>query len=780
MIREHLSRVLDGQRLSRDEMAHCMGEVLRGEAAAAQVAALLGALRVRGESVEELVGAALAVREVAVRVPSRGVVVDTCGTGGDAQGTFNVSTAAALVASACGIMVAKHGNRSVSSRCGSADVLEAMGARLDLDVPALSALLEQTRLAFLFAPAHHPAFKRVANLRRELGVRTVFNLIGPLANPAGAQRQVLGVFDPKLAPLMADVLLELGAEHALVVHGEGLDEISVSGPTVIEEVRDGLRRRLIITPEALGLERHPMDSLRGGDAAVNAALILSVLDGAKGGPRDAVLANGAAALLVGGHVSELREGVVRAAEVIDSGAARAHLERFLRVQRGDGTMLDAIVSRLPTTDRAGGDHAAQRPALHIEKAREAEINRSGGAHAGQSRTRNNEIKSATGAREVQHRAPHSQAGEEARHAETKHPAGEDSGAPHLQAGARASDTEHNHAAADNHTMHAAGEDSGVPHLQAGAKASDADHNHAGAALQRHTRDHDIMHAGSEAPAAPHLQAGAKASDAEHNHAEAAEQRRTREHETRHAGSEAPGAPHLRGNELEQRAGLRHVAHHQDGPGRFFSMLSSVGGPARLIAEVKRRSPSAGPIAEIPDAAAYARDCVAKGAAAISVLTNEADFGGSLNDLHAVCAALEVPVLRKEFIVDPRQLDEAEAAGADAVLLIVAVLGSGLRAMLEATRRRGLDALVEVHDETELARALDAGATVIGINNRDLRTFQVDLSVSERLVTRVPAGVKVIAESGVRSQADLERLRRAGLSNFLVGELFARGGALSCA
>ncbi len=645
MIREHLSRVLDGQRLSRDEMAHCMGEVLRGEAAAAQVAALLGALRVRGESVEELVGAALAVREVAVRVPSRGVVVDTCGTGGDAQGTFNVSTAAALVASACGVTVAKHGNRSVSSRCGSADVLEAMGARLDLNVPTLSALLEQTRLAFLFAPAHHPAFKRVANLRRELSVRTVFNLIGPLANPAGAQRQVLGVFDPKLAPLMADVLLELGAEHALVVHGEGLDEISVSGPTVVEEVRDGLRRRLIITPEALGLERHPMDSLRGGDAAVNAALILSVLGGAKGGPRDAVLANTAAALLVGGQVSELREGVVRAAEVIDSGAARAHLERFLRVQRGDGTMLDAIVSRLPTTDRAGGDHSAQLPALHS---------------------------------------------------------------------------------------------------QAIAKARDAEINHAGVAraVQRHTRDHETRHAGSEAPAAPHLQAAAE----------------------------------RRGNGLEQRD----FAHHQDGPGRFFSMLSSVGGPARLIAEVKRRSPSAGPIAEIPDAAAYARDCVAKGAAAISVLTNEADFGGSLNDLHAVCAALEVPVLRKEFIVDPRQLDEAAAAGADAVLLIVAVLGSGLRAMLEATRHRGLDALVEVHDETELARALDAGATVIGINNRDLRTFQVDLSVSERLVTRVPTGVKVIAESGVRSQADLERLRRAGLSNFLVGELFARGGALSCA
>ncbi len=644
MIREHLARVLEGQRLSRLEMAHCIGEMLRGEAAAAQVAALLGALRVRGETVDELVGAALAVREVAVRVPSRGVVVDTCGTGGDAQGTFNVSTAAALVASACGVTVAKHGNRSVSSRCGSADVLEALGARLDLDVPTLAALLEQTRLAFLFAPAHHPAFKRVASLRRELGVRTVFNLLGPLANPAGAQRQVLGVFDPRLTSVMADVLLELGAEHALVVHGEGLDEISVSGPTLVEEVRDGRRRRFVITPEELGLMRHPIEALRGGEAPFNAALIRAVLEGARGGPRDAVLANAAAALVVGGHVETLREGVVRAADVIDSGAASAHLERFLRVQDGKGTMLDAIVARLPEVTRCGAKHD-----------QEVEIS--------PERT------------------------------ETK------------------------------------------PHQTNGT-----------------TRDAIVATSLAEisGESGPHRP-------------------------TNGAAREVPGK--IAGPAEFQRGVARVRA--ASGAGRFFTMLSPAGGPVRLIAEVKRRSPSAGVIAAIPDPAAYARDCVSRGAAAISVLTNEADFGGHLSDLRAVRASVEVPVLRKEFIVDPRQLDEAAQSGADAVLLIVAVLGTGLRAMHEAARARGLEALVEVHDELELARALEAGAVIIGINNRDLRTFQVDLSVSERLVTQIPPGVRVVAESGVRSQADLDRLRRAGLRNFLVGELFARGGSLSC-
>ncbi len=687
MMREHLSAVLDGQRLSRRDMANCMAEVLRGEAADAQVAALLGALRVRGETVEELVGAALAVREVAVRVPSIGVVVDTCGTGGDARGTFNLSTAAALVASACGVTVAKHGNRSVSSKCGSADVLEALGARLDLDVPTLASLLVQTRLAFLFAPAHHPAFKRVANLRRELGVRTVFNLVGPLANPAGAQRQVLGVFDPRLAATMADVLLELGAQHALVVHGDGLDEVSVCGPTVVEEVHDGRRRRYVVTPDDLGLAVHPVESLRGGDAATNAAIILGVLDGTQGGPRDAVLANAAAALVVAGHATSLRAGVQRAAEVIDSGAARAHFERFLRVQSGGATILDAIVSRLPVASRP--------PELAV-------VSTTGGAAPAQEPLGFDASTS-----------PPS----DARVEESGHRIAANVAAGRTHSPRRASAVKPEYGAAEVRAPPVSGVNPEHGAVEVGAPSASAVKAEHGAVQVR-------------TPSAPRVLASLESSP--------------------FAG------------------------------GRFAAMLSARGGPTRLIAEVKRRSPSAGAIAAITDAAAYAQGCVAKGASAISVLTNEADFGGSLADLSTVRGAVEVPVLRKEFVVDPRQLGEAAALGADAVLLIVAVLGGGLRAMLAATRARGLDALVEVHDEHELTLALAAGASIIGINNRDLRTFHVDLSVSERLVNLVPAHLKVVAESGLRSQDDLDRLRRAGLSNFLVGEHFARGGSLSCA
>lgn len=572
MMVRHLTRVLDGATLTQADMAECITGVLSGAATTAQIAALLGALRVRGETVEELAGAATAVRAMATRVHVNSpVIVDTCGTGGDGRGTFNISTAAAIVASACGATVAKHGNRSVSSKCGSADVLEALGVRLDLPPDELSKVIALTRLGFLFAPAHHPAFKHVASVRRELGVRTLFNLVGPLANPANANRQVLGVFDPKLAPALAQVLARLGTERALVVHGGGLDEISVCGPTTVCELAHGRVTTWELTPEELGLTRRQEAELAGGDAAHNADIIREVLGGAHGGPRDAVVANAAAALYVAGEVSSLKDGVRRAAMSLDSGAAEAHFERFVRIQSGQQNTLDEIVSKLKVVD-----------------------------------------------------------------------------------------------------------------------------------------------------AAP----------------------RSRE------------------------------------PGRLKAALSPRGGPTRVIAEVKRRSPSAGLIAEIPDPGALARQYVTTGAAAISVLTNEAHFGGSIADLAAVRGAVGVPVLRKEFIVDRRQLDEASAAGADAVLLIVAVLGRGLRRMLLTAQSLGLDALVEVHDEAELDVALAAGADLIGVNNRDLRTFKVDLSTTERLAARVPAHVMLVGESGIKGPEDIARLRAHGVSNFLVGEHLVRGGGLT--
>lgn len=576
MMTSVLKRVLEGQTLSSADMAACVTQMLSGEVKPMQLAGLLTALRVRGETVDELTGAASAVRAMATRVDvSADIILDTCGTGGDSLGTFNISTAAAIVTSASGVTVAKHGNRSVSSQCGSADVLEALGVRLDLDALTLGKVIALSKLGFLFAPAHHPAFKHVAAVRKELGVRTVFNLVGPLANPAGANRQVLGVFDARLVPVMAEVLERLGTRRALVLHGGGLDELSVCGPTQVTELRDGVRTSFVVTPEELGLQVHGIEALRGGDAAFNARIIHDVLDGQRGGPRDAVLANVAAALVVGEQASSLREGVQLGARLIDSGAAAAHFERFLRLQRGERTMLDDIVGRISV----GQPVAKQR-------------------------------------------------------VDTVKP----------------------------------------------------------------------------------------------------------EHRLRAA-------------------------------------LSPRGGPTRIIAEVKRRSPSAGLIAQIPDPGALAASYVANGAAAISVLTNGPDFGGSLADLKAVRAAVDVPVLRKDFVVDPRQFDEALEAGAHAVLLITSVLGKGLARMLRLAHSVGLDALVEVHDEAELKVALEAGATLIGVNNRDLRTFVVDLAVSERVAALVPEEVVLVAESGVRSPEDMQRLRQAGISNFLVGEFLARGGRL---
>ena len=383
---------------------------------------------------------------------------------------------------------------------------------------------------------------------------------------------MLGVFDATLLPLMSEVLRRLGSTRALVVHGGGLDEVSVCGPTQLASLEKGTVQHSRVTPEELGLTTHAPESLDGGDAQRNARILTEVLSGQRGGPRDAVLANAAAALLVAGAADSLQQGVQRAARALDSGAAEAHFARFLRVQRGERNVLQSIIG----------------------KARRAPV-----------------------------------------------------------------------------------------------------------------------------PAS--------------------------------SGPSSVGA------------------------GRFSAALSPRGGPTRIIAELKRRSPSAGFIAPIPDVGALAQSYVAQGAAAISVLTEEAHFGGSLEDLRAGGGAVSVPLLRKDFLVDPAQLDEAKACGASAVLLIAAVLGTGLSKMLQEATRVGLEALVEVHDELELALALAAGARIIGVNNRDLRTFVVELATTARLAPKVPSDVLLVAESGVRSQEDLERLRAVGVSNFLVGEFLVRGG-----
>jgi anthranilate phosphoribosyltransferase len=331
-VQQALARLLDGHELSRDEARAVMNDVMEGEATPAQIGGLLVALRLKGETADEIAGCAEAMREhvLAVR-PSREDLVDTAGTGGDGARTINISTAAALVAAAAGAGVAKHGNRAVSSASGSADVLEALGFRLELPPACIERSIDELGFGFLFAPTHHPAMRHAAPVRRELATRTVFNVLGPLTNPAGARAQVVGVYAPTLVPTIAEVLAQLGARRAFVVHGAGgIDELSPAGPNLVCEVVDGDVREREIDPLELGVPRCDPDELRGGSPAENAAAIRAVFEGENGGRRSAVLLNAAGAIAAAGHADDLREGLGLAKDALDPGAAATRLEELIR------------------------------------------------------------------------------------------------------------------------------------------------------------------------------------------------------------------------------------------------------------------------------------------------------------------------------------------------------------------------------------------------------------------------------------------------------------------
>jgi anthranilate phosphoribosyltransferase len=331
-VRAALAAVVDGRTLTLDEARDAMGSVMDGEATPALLAALLVALRMRGESVDELAGFATAMRERATHVDAPDGAIDTCGTGGDGSGTFNISTTAALVVAAAGVPVAKHGNRAITSKSGSADVLDALGIRIDHDATSASIALRDIGFAFLFAPGFHPAMKHAGPTRREIGVRTAFNLVGPLTNPAGARRQVIGVADPVAAPRLAAVLHRLGAERAFVVGGNGIDELPLDGTGVIHDVTpEGVTVRPVDATR-LGLAKAATTKLAGGTPEDNARITETVLRGEPGARRDVVLLNAAAALVVAGVVDDLAAGVDRAALTIDAGLASELLER-LRAER---------------------------------------------------------------------------------------------------------------------------------------------------------------------------------------------------------------------------------------------------------------------------------------------------------------------------------------------------------------------------------------------------------------------------------------------------------------
>ncbi len=585
MIPSLVAKVLRRDDLTEGEAAEAMAVVMRGEAHPAQLAGLLIALAMKGERPAELVGLARTMRAQGVRLEAGSDAVDTCGTGGDRSGTFNISTAAALVVAGAGLPVVKHGNRSVSSHCGSADVLGALGVTVAAPPAVIQRAVREAGIAFCFAPTFHPAMAHAVEARKALGVPTAFNLLGPLTNPAGVRYQVVGVARPELTELMARALQQLGALRAWVVHGaDGLDELSTTGYSKVSECHGDVVRTFYVHPGDVGLPKAALGDLLGADAAANAAIIRGVLGGKVGPARDVVLLNAGAALFVAGRAASLRQGIAQAAASIDDGHAartlvglvRRHRERGMKATTPD--LLEAIVAAV--------------------------------------------------CRDLQ------------------------------------------------------------------------------------TRRERVAY-----------------------------------------------------EALEQ------VAWHTPAPrGRQFAEALRRPGAVNVIAECKRRSPSRGVLQAAYDPAAQARAYARGGAVAVSVLTEPAFFDGSLEHLSAVRAAIDLPCLRKDFVVDGYQLLEARAAGADAVLLIVSALDDErLARLLAQAQALHLAALVEVHDEGELARAVDAGATIVGVNNRNLRTLAVDLDVSARVAARLPAGVTAVSESGVGSAADVARLRDLGFHAFLIGE-----------
>ena len=332
MIRESIDTVVSGQSLSMEDASLVMREIMEGEATPAQLGAFLTALALKGETTQEIAGMAKVMREMALQVKVDGELIDTVGTGGDGKNTFNISTATAFVAAGAGLKVAKHGNRAASGSCGSADVLEALGVQIELSPEAVAQCVNEVGVGFMFAPAFHPAMRYAGPVRREIGIRTVFNILGPLTNPAGAQTQLLGVAFPELGGIMAEVLGLLGSHHAMIVHGHGgLDEISLSGDTSVWEVRGGEVEEWTLHVEDTGLPETPIEAIRGGTKEENAATMRRVFQGEQGPVRDMVLLNSAGVLMVGDNVESIRKGVEMSAGIIDSGAALAKLDQMIEV-----------------------------------------------------------------------------------------------------------------------------------------------------------------------------------------------------------------------------------------------------------------------------------------------------------------------------------------------------------------------------------------------------------------------------------------------------------------
>ena len=606
-LQQALNHLVAGEHLTRDQMRTVMMQVMTGEATPAQIGAWLVALRLNGETIEEITGAAEVMRELMIPVQVDDThLIDLVGTGGDDANLFNVSTAATFVVAAAGGRVAKHGNRSVSSSSGSSDVLETLGVSLSLTPAQIERCISEVGLGFMFAPVHHGAMKHAIGPRRELGLRTLFNILGPLTNPAGVKRQVLGVYDPEL--LRAAWLVhsdQLGSVHALVLHSaDGLDEISIAALTHGVELKAGHIAPITIDPAALGHGYDSLDGLQVSTAEASAALIRSALDNdaseASNKARSMMALNAGAGIYVSGLVDSLAEGVKRA-----------------------------------ETALASGDAAAAARAVCGVYARAVSLSRIGFL------TMNTKLAAPTVLKQIFER-----------------------------------------------------------------------------------KREEIIER-QKARSLSQLQ------------------------------EMAANASPVRGfrRALAQRAAE---------------------GAAAVIAEVKKASPSKGVIREHFVPAELAASYEQGGATCLSVLTDIDFFQGADAYLQSARAACQLPVLRKDFTLDPYQIWEARALGADAILLIVACLElPELKDLYDCASDAGLDVLVEVHNEAELDEALTLGGDLIGINNRDLHTFETSLATTYRLLERIPAGVQVVTESGFSTASQVVEMRAKGVHTFLIGETFMR-------
>ncbi len=600
-----LQKLINKKNLSSAEMCWQMSEMMSGRATSAQIAAVLTALRMKGESVDEISAAAEVMRELAEPLQLHGKhLVDTCGTGGDGQNTFNISTASAFVVAAAGGKVAKHGNRSVSSSCGSADVLEAAGVNLELTPEQVKTCVEQIGVGFLFAPRWHGAMKHARAPRQELGVRTLFNLLGPLSNPAKIPNQLVGVFDNDWLEPFAEVLQRLGSKHVLVVHADdGLDEISIASSTQIAELNNGQISRYSIEPEQFGMQRTSLKPLAVTNAEQSLALINQVFDAKIGPATDIVLLNSGAAIYAADLTTSLDDGIQLARNVINNGSAKARFTQLIEL--------------------------SQQLAKH-----------------------------------------------------------------------------------------------GVAKLSSNIKAS----------------------AVTTTPDTPDILKKILARKREE--ITSRQQKRSIEDLKEITEAEA-GKP---------RGFYQALQHHL-----------SQNRPA-IIAEVKKASPSKGIIRENFNAGKIAIQYAHAGATCLSVLTDKDFFQGSEVNLMMAKKSCPLPVLRKDFIIDPYQVYESRAIDADCILLIVSALADAqMHELATLANELGMDVLVEVHDEAELHRALTLDTPLIGINNRNLHTFETSLNTTEQLVSLIPDQRIIITESGIHTPADVARIQQANVNTFLVGE-----------